>query len=151
MGGVELESLLKGFPLLLIKEAPDLPSLGAGSPRGLVRPPSSAAGRGVPPHSLFQPGRPQAARGDHPRPAPLEVNIPTRRRDSGVRGRDSGVPDGNRGPRGPRLGGAARPAQSTPTRPRGRFSPFSRGTAPGRRPHGRGHMSPRPQRTAPPT
>lgn len=32
LGGVELESLLKGFPLLLIKEALDFPSLDAGSP-----------------------------------------------------------------------------------------------------------------------
>lgn len=68
--------------------------------QGLVRPPSSAVVCvwGGPFPLPLQPGRPQAARGDHLRPAPLEVEISTRRRDSGVRGRcwgpgeETGIP-----------------------------------------------------------
>lgn len=141
---MELESLLKGFPLLLIKEAPDLPSLDAGSPwtlappaplleaQGLVRPPSSAVvcvwGGSLPtPSSTRQttggPRRPPVAGSARGR----DFNPETRQRGAGQM---LGARSGNRDPQGPRLGGAARPAQYTPTRPSAGFSPVSRGTAP---------------------
>lgn len=79
-----------------------------------------------------------------------DFNPETRQRGAGQM---LGARRGNRDPQGPRLGGAARPAQYTPTRPRAGFSPVSRGTAPAprarRQPHGRGHTSLRPRRPAP--
>lgn len=99
--------------------------------QGLVRPPSSAVvcvGGSLPtPSSTRQtpggPRRPPAAGSARGR----DFNLETRQRGAGQM---LGARRGNRDPQGPRLGGAARSAQYTPTRPSAGFSPVSRGTAP---------------------